>query len=87
VFEGILCIQVLIIFDNNVKKDYNSVNLNELRRNKMNDIFTYEEFVQSMTLEQIQGWAYEGVRLSDLYKEYLALQEEPQSNYRPEWAY
>ena len=53
----------------------------------MNDIFTYEEFVQSTTLEQIQGWAYEGVRLSDLYKEYLELQEEPQSNYRPEWAY
>jgi hypothetical protein len=52
-----------------------------------NEIWTYEEFVSTMTLEQIQGWAYEGVRLSDLYKEYLALQEEPQSNYRPEWAY
>ena len=53
----------------------------------MYDIFTYEEFVDSMTAEEKAGWVYEGVRLSDLYKEYLELQEELQSNYRPEWAY
>ena len=52
-----------------------------------NEIWTYQEFEDSMTAEQKAGWIYEGVRLSDLYKEYLALQEEPQSNYRPEWAY
>jgi hypothetical protein len=49
-----------------------------------NEIWTYQEFVSTMTLEQIQGWAYEGVRLSDLYKEYLALQQE--QPYFPEWA-
>ena len=52
-----------------------------------NEIFTFEEFQDSMTAEEKAGWVYEGVRLSDLYKECLASQEEPQSNYRPEWAY
>jgi len=47
-------------------------------------LWTYEDFVTSMTLEDIQGWAYEGVSLRELYKDYLELQQE--TLYFPEWA-
>lgn len=47
-------------------------------------LWTYEEFVGTMTLEGIQGWAYEGVSLRELYKDYLESQQE--KPYFPEWA-
>jgi len=47
-------------------------------------VWTYEEFIGTMTLEDIQGWAYEGVSLRELYKDYLEFQQE--KPYFPEWA-
>lgn len=47
-------------------------------------VWTYDQFVSTMTLEDIQGWAYEGVSLPELYKEYLEFQQE--KPYFPEWA-
>ncbi len=52
----------------------------------MNDIFTFEEFKDSMTEEEVKGWHYEGISISELYHEYL-LSLDPPCNYRPEWAY
>jgi hypothetical protein len=47
-------------------------------------VWTYEEFVNTMILEDIQGWAYEGISIRELYKDYLESQQE--KPYFPEWA-
>jgi hypothetical protein len=52
----------------------------------MSDIFTFQEFKDSMTEEEVKGWHYEGISISELYHEYL-LSLDPPCNYRPEWAY
>ena len=52
----------------------------------MNDTFTFEEFRDSMTEEEVKGWHYEGISITELYHEYL-LSLDPPCNYRPEWAY
>ena len=52
----------------------------------MSDTFTFEEFKDSMTEEEVKGWHYEGISINELYQEYL-LSLDPPCNYRPEWAY
>jgi hypothetical protein len=52
----------------------------------MSDTFTFEEFRDSMTEEEVKGWHYEGISITGLYHEYL-LSLDPPCNYRPEWAY
>ena len=52
----------------------------------MSDTFTFEEFRDSMTEEEVKGWHYEGISITELYHEYL-LSLDPPCNYRPEWAY
>jgi hypothetical protein len=52
----------------------------------MSDTFTFEEFKDSMTEEEVKGWHYEGISITELYQEYL-LSLDPPCNYRPEWAY
>jgi hypothetical protein len=48
---------------------------------------TYIEFDEIFTEQQRVDWAYEGVTIKELYNEYLALMQEPDTNSRPEWAY
>jgi hypothetical protein len=47
---------------------------------------TYDEFYNTFTAEDLASWAYEGVRISDLYNEYLELSSPPVIVTYPEWA-
>jgi len=46
---------------------------------------TYKEFYDTFTPEQLAEWAYEGVKIRDLYNEYLALTNPPIIQTYPEW--
>lgn len=48
---------------------------------------TYSEFAETVTEQERDYWAYEGVTIKELYDDYLALMQEPDTNSRPEWAY
>lgn len=48
---------------------------------------TYSEFAETFTDQQRADWDYEGVTIKELYDDYLALMQEPNTNSRPEWAY
>lgn len=48
---------------------------------------TYSEFAEKFTDQQRADWAYEGVTIKELYDDYLALMQEPNTNSCPEWAY
>jgi hypothetical protein len=49
-------------------------------------MMTYNEFYNTFTAEDLAAWAYEGVRIKDLYNEYLELSTPPNIVTYPEWA-
>jgi hypothetical protein len=46
---------------------------------------TYRDFYDSFTPKQLSEWAYEGVRIRDLYGEYLTLNTPPAVQTYPDW--
>lgn len=46
---------------------------------------TYNEFYNKFTAEELAGWTYEGVRIRDLYNEYLELSSPPTIVTYPDW--
>jgi hypothetical protein len=50
-------------------------------------VMTYYEFDETLTSQQRADWEYEGITVRELYDEYLALMQEPDTNSCPEWAY
>ena len=49
-------------------------------------MLTYTEFYNTFTAEDLAVWAYEGVRIRDLYNEYLELSTPPTIQTYPLWA-
>lgn len=49
-------------------------------------MMTYTEFYNTLSAEELAGWTYEGVRIKDLYNEYLELSTPPVIVTYPEWA-
>jgi hypothetical protein len=48
-------------------------------------IKTYRDFYDSFTPEQLADWAYEDIRIRDLYNEYLTLYTPPAVQTYPDW--
>ncbi len=48
-------------------------------------INTYRDFYDSFTPEQLADWAYEGIRIRDLYNENLILNTPPAVQTYPDW--
>lgn len=48
-------------------------------------MMTYTEFYNTFTAEDLANWAYEGVRIKDLYNEYLELSSPPAIVTYPDW--
>lgn len=49
-------------------------------------MMTFTEFYNTLSAEDLAGWAYEGVKIKDLYNEYLELSTPPVLVTYPEWA-
>lgn len=49
-------------------------------------MMTYTEFYNTFTAEDLAGWDYEGIKIKDLYNEYLELSSPPNIVLYPEWA-
>jgi hypothetical protein len=49
-------------------------------------MMTYKEFYDTLSAEELAAWAYEGVRIRDLYNEYLELSTPPNVQTYPLWA-
>ena len=49
-------------------------------------MMAYKEFYDTFTAEDLAVWAYEGVRIRDLYDEYLELSTPPTVQTYPLWA-
>ena len=48
-------------------------------------MMTYNEFYNTLSADELAAWVYEGVRISDLYNEYLELSTPPVVVTYPEW--
>ena len=49
-------------------------------------MMTYKEFYDTLSADDIKEWSYNGVRIRDLYNEYLELSTPPVIVTYPEWA-
>jgi hypothetical protein len=49
-------------------------------------MMTYKEFCDTLSAEDVKEWDYNGVRISDLYKEYIELSTPPTVQTYPLWA-
>jgi len=48
-------------------------------------MMTYKEFYNTLSDEDLAAWNYEGIKIKDLYKEYLELSTPPVIVTYPEW--
>jgi hypothetical protein len=51
-----------------------------------NKMMTYKDFYDTLSADDVKEWNYNGVRISDLYKEYIELSTPPIVQTYPLWA-
>ena len=48
-------------------------------------MMTYKQFYDTLSGDDIKEWSYNGVRICDLYKEYVELSTPPNAQTYPLW--